>query len=141
VWTGQGFGIYLERDKMDFNTDLIAATDSPDMNEVNVLVIDMPVGTTAEEATRLLSEAYDRGYHIHRALEWPCGARVIYVRSKTTTVRSTTTKEATAIQFLRDNREMTAKELVAAFKAIGFARSAGWITEKRAEIIRTDRRV
>jgi hypothetical protein len=127
---------------MDFDTDLIADADSLDTNDPNVLVIDVPTGATAEEATRLLSEAYDRGYHIHRALEWPGGARVIYVRSKPTTVRSTPpTKEATAIQFLRDNREMSIQQLVAAFKAIGFVRSAGWITEKRAEIIRTDRRV
>lgn len=133
----------LERDKMDFNTDLIAAPDSPGTDDANhVLVVDVPVGTTVEEAGRLLSEAYDRGYYIHRALEWPGGARVIYVRTKATTVRTTPpTREATAIQFLRDNREMPISQLVAAFKAIGFVRGAAWITEKRAEIIRADRRV
>jgi hypothetical protein len=68
--------------------------------------------------------------------------RVVYVhRDKPATPRSSVTKEATAIQFLRDNREMSIPQLVAAFKAIGFVRRAVWITEKRAEIIRIDRRV
>jgi hypothetical protein len=36
---------------------------------------------------------------------------------------------------------MSIAQLVAPFKAIGFVRGAVWITEKRAEIIRTGRRV
>jgi hypothetical protein len=117
---------------------------SPDTETENqVVVIDVPANTIAEEAERLLNEPYSRGFYIHRAMELGQGCmRVVYVhRDRPAATKPTVTKEATAIQFLRDNREMSIPQLVASFKAIGFVRSAGWITEKRAEIIRTDRRV
>ena len=101
--------------------------ETPETNEVEsqVVVLDVPADTSAEEASRLMNEPYARGYYIHR--------------DKPATPRSSVTKEAAAIQFLRDNREMSIPQLVAAFKAIGFVRGAVWITERRAEIIRAER--
>jgi len=111
--------------------------------ENQVVVLDVPADTSAEEASRLLNEPYARGFYIHRAIEHGLGSlRVVYVHpDRPAATKPTATKEATAIQFLWDNREMSIPQLVAAFKAIGFARGATWITEKRIEIIRTDRRV
>jgi hypothetical protein len=108
--------------------------------EKQILVLDIPLSTTPDEAARLLEEPYERGFYIHRAMEWTGGARVIYVhRVKPADKPERLNKEATAMQFLRDNREMTAKELSAAFKAIGFPRSAQWITQKRLELMRVER--
>jgi hypothetical protein len=116
---------------------------SPETPETNVVVLDVPANTSAEDAARLLNEPYERGFYIHRAMEHGLGSlRVVYVhRDRPAATKPTVTKEATAIQFLRDNREMSIPQLVAAFKAIGFVRGAAWITDKRAEIIKTDRRV
>jgi hypothetical protein len=116
---------------------------SPETTDTNVVVIDVPADTSAEEASRLMNEPYARGFYIHRAMEHGLGSlRVVYVhRDRPAATKPTLTKEAAAIQFLRDNREMSIAQLVAAFKAIGFVRGAAWITEKRVEIIRTDRRV
>jgi hypothetical protein len=85
-----------------------------------------------------MNEPYARGFYIHRAMEHGLGSlRVVYVhRDRPAATKPTVTKEATAMQNLRDNREMSIPQLVAAFKAI---RGAAWITEKRAEIIRVDR--
>jgi hypothetical protein len=123
--------------------DYINQPSSPETPETNVVVLDVPANTSAEDAARLLNEPYERGFYIHRAMEHGLGSlRVVYVhRDRPAATKPTVTKEATAIQFLRDNREMSIPQLVAAFKAIGFIRGAAWITEKRAEIIRTDRRV
>jgi hypothetical protein len=123
--------------------DYINQPSSPETPETNVVVLDVPANTSAEDAARLLNEPYERGFYIHRAMEHGLGSlRVVYVhRDRPAATKPTVTKEATAIQFLRDNREMSIAQLVAAFKAIGFVRSAGWITEKRAEIVRADRRI
>jgi hypothetical protein len=106
-----------------------------------VLVIDVTHAMTASDSALVLNAACDRGYHIHRALEWPNGVRVILVQSgKKTAGSSLAAKEAQALQFLRDNREMSASQLEAAFKAIGFVRKSQWINLKRAEIISAERK-
>ena len=45
-----------------------------------VIVIDVPSATPPLEVGTILSEPYARGYHIHRALDHPDGARIVYVR-------------------------------------------------------------
>ncbi len=125
------------------------------VNERRVLVLDIPFGTTAEETADQLDEPYKTGFHIHRALEWPGGVRIIYVATKTpakprtdkldgeATAKPTAaqTRESLAMAFLRDNRQMSATALAAAFKALGFVRSPAWITKRRAELIRVERRL
>lgn len=116
--------------------------DTANETENNVVVLDIPAETPADDAARLMNEPYARGFYIHRAMEHGLGSlRVVYVhRDKPAAPRSSVTKEATTIQFLRDNREMSISQLVATFKAIGFVRGAVWITDKRAEIIKADHR-
>lgn len=106
----------------------------------HTLVVDVPFGMTAEDAERLLNEPYARGYYIHRSMEWIDGARVIYVHRVKPIATNGPTKESQAMQFLRDNREMSANQLVAAFKALGFPRSSVWIGKKRMEVIRSQRK-
>jgi hypothetical protein len=116
--------------------------------ERRVLVLDVPFGTTSEEATQMIEEPFDRGFYIHRAMEWPGGARVIYIhrvkpepKASAKPIVAVPTKEMQALQFLRDNREMSLKELAAAFKALGFPRSPAWIGKKLTEVIAADRRL
>jgi hypothetical protein len=108
-----------------------------------MIVFDIPLQTTADEAARVLNEHCERGFYVTGIIEWPgAGVRVFFRRyGKAAKPEAAPSKEARAMQFLRDNREMTAKELAAAFKAIGFVRSVAWITQKRAEVVRTERRV
>ena len=119
-------------------------------------VFDIPTTATPEEAARLLNEPYERGCYVHNVFGSTLpgyATRVIVKRAtrsraanptvqETSTVNlAPATKEARAIQFLRDNREMTAKQLAAAFKALGVIRSEGWIAKKRVEVVRTERRI
>lgn len=133
-------------------TNLMKSTGA---SETPVFVLDVAFGVTPEEAIRLISEPYDRGFYIHRAMEWPGGARIVYVRRATPVAKSlgksvdqpavveankpAATRESEALQFLRDNREMSLNGLAGAFKALGFPRSTAWIGKKRTNIIRMDR--
>jgi hypothetical protein len=125
--------------------------DTVDTQEVNageyggptMLVFDIPLQTTADEAARLLNEHCDRGFYVSSIIEWPgAGVRVFLRRYAKPAGKpeAAPSKEARALQFLRDNRELSVVALAAAFKAIGFPRSALWITKKRLEIMMVERR-
>lgn len=136
---------------MDHDSQHLESQQNETNGEPLYVVFDIPVSTTAEEAARLINEPYERGFYIHSVSPWlghgGVGARVFAKRithprtAKPFSSEAPATKEARATQFLRDNREMTVKQLYAAFKAIGVVRSEAWIGKKRVEIIRTDRRV
>ena len=132
------------------------AINPADTQRTMVLVLDIPFGTTAEETTERLDEPYRNGFYIHRAIEWPGGVRVLYVANKTSAKPKAEkteatgalapiptpaqTRESAAMAFLRDNRQLSATALAAAFKALGFPRSPAWISKTRAELTRVDRR-
>lgn len=88
----------------------------------------------------MMNEPYERGY-IHRALEWPDGVRVVYVQRAKPAAKAEAapSREARAIQFIRENREMSAKELAAGLKALQYPRSVPWASKKRAEIVTAER--
>jgi hypothetical protein len=147
--TKVGFGILFRKGQMDFNSD--TPNDTQDtVTETNgpmMLAFDIPLTTTADEAARLVNEPYTRGFYVHSIVQWPgVGARVFLRRHVRLAVKPTNsdlpppTREARAMQFIRDNREMTNKELSAALKALGFPRSVVWIGKKRLEVFRAERR-
>ena len=112
-----------------------------------ILVLDLPASMTAEESAEALNVHCSQGYYASSVVAWPgTGARVFLrryaaPRPKAVTDVSPQTRETRAVQFMRDNREMSAKELAAGIKALGFPRSVAWVTKKRIEIVRADRRV
>jgi hypothetical protein len=122
--------------------------DTQDLNEVQpgeptMRVFDLPLSITAEDAEQMLNDQCERGLYLSGVVAWPgYGVRVFMRRyAKPTGPANTVNKEARAMQFLRDNREMTAKELTAAFKALGFVRSEAWVSKKRADVVRAERRI
>ena len=118
-------------------------------------VFDIPASASPDEAARLLNEPYERGWYVHNVIgaTTPGSATRVIVKRATrartssaaTDEAATTsvpaTKEARAVQFLRDNREMSAKQLFAAFKALGVTRSEAWITKTRIQVIKADRHI
>ena len=125
-----------------------------DTSEATISVLDMPLSATAEEVAILLNEACSKGLYVNATIPWPgVGIRLVLRRyavkpatpAKVGLVKPERvippTREDNAIRFLRDNREMSATALSAAFKALGFPRSPAWVREKRAEIIRAERRI
>ena len=135
--------------------------DDPEVSEATAgepmfQVFDIPLTATPDEAARLLNEPYERGCYVHNVFGSTLPGvltRVIVKRATRSRAVGPTaqepvaqaptpaTKEARAVQFLRDNREMTVKQLFAAFKALGVVRSEKWVANKRLEVVRAERRV
>lgn len=122
-----------------------------------VLVIDVPMDTTAEEAAALLNEPLQRNYYLTSVLGWSevpgVGARAFFklrVKTPGTVCHSMTQAaivadateqiaEARAVEFIRDNPTMSIRGLRSALEASGFKRGHSWVHVKRHEIERAQR--
>jgi hypothetical protein len=120
------------------------------VTEPLLIAFDIPVDTTANDAAQILSERSGSSRYVHAIVEWPGAGMRVFLRLHAASTaakyarapaKTPLDKEAAAMQFIRDNREMTARELCAGLKALGYVRSVGWVSSKRAEVIRADRRV
>jgi hypothetical protein len=109
-------------------------------NEPLCAVFDMPVTTTADEASGILEQHYQRGFYTSSILEWPgAGMRVFmrrYAKSdkpKAPVGTDGLTVAERAVQFIKDNRTMSGSQLYGALVALGHKRSIQWINQKRNE--------
>jgi hypothetical protein len=113
------------------------------MKNTDVLVLDVPYSTSADEATSLMNAPYRRGFYIHRAMPMDnhCRMRVVYVRKRPSPkTKAKDAYDSVAVRFLRDNLQtMTIKEIAVALKAEGYPQDERWLFDKRAEIMK-DRR-
>ncbi len=119
-------------------------------NEPLVLVVDIPAGATTDEAARLWNGPFAGGYYLNAVVPWPgVGARAFLRRQAKPAAKPPkpdpadvplATREARAVQFIRENREMPVSQLVAALKALRFVRGTQWVTTKRREIIQAEMR-
>ena len=108
-----------------------------------MVCIDVPHNTTPDEAAKLLDGPNQGDYYLHRIVEWPgVGVRAFFgLRIKPEDKPSGQALEARAVQFIRDNREMSVKELCAGLKALRYVRSQPWVAAKRAEIVAKERAI
>ena len=92
-------------------------------SELPVLVLDIPHTMDAETATKHMSEQYDRGFYIHRALDWGGGCRVIFVRSGESDKRK---------QEAREKLKQTANDALEAAASAIYKRNPaiGWLALK-----------
>ena len=109
-----------------------------DTNEVpRALVVDIPANATASEMEALLNDACPAGYYLLSVLPWATGARGI-IRPYRATEEKRKPDEL-ALDFIRNNREMPIARLKAGCEALGCRRGVVWVTERRADVLRTAR--
>jgi hypothetical protein len=115
--------------------------DTKATGEKLVLVLDIPVDTTADEAERLLNVNCEAGFYIAAIVPWPgVGARAFlkrYAAKGAPTkppVNGRNGKQAEAVQYIKDNPDMTLRALAAGLQTIGFKRGPAWCHNKRVEL-------
>jgi hypothetical protein len=94
-------------DKQD-NQDVPDNLDNQD-NEPGVVVVDVLFEHNDIEATELLTEPCRHGYHIHRAIEWPTGIRVLFTKKETVTSKRTKSVPIAESPVTRANVTLRAK--------------------------------
>jgi hypothetical protein len=96
-----------------------------------VIVIDVPITTSAEDAAKILSEPVERGYYVRGVTEGE-PMRVVFARYAETEDKCP--EELRAMELVVAHRQETATRIVQVLCEHGIYRGTTWVTKTRIEL-------
>lgn len=119
-----------------------------DTEKKQIIVVDVPVGATAQGIEDALNAPYQDGYYFAGLLNTESGApsRALFRRYRVRAEGPTGTggppsnrdgKEGDALAFMGSHPNLTLRETRAALAGRGIKRSVAWLSDKKAELRET----
>ena len=104
-----------------------------------ILVVDVPAASTAEEAERLLNAVCERGYYVLAILPGERGgAHAYFNRRRPIPIApprgNRDGKADAAIDIIKANPDKSLSQTVELLKAAGIKRGINWVSTKRREL-------